>query len=98
MIDITSQDLTVVSGAGDVNWVQVGRDVATTGAAIAGGAFGAGIGGPVGAAVIGTAAVAGVGALYDKAGKPASIPSEAWNVKAGRECYFDPNNLNDICH
>lgn len=36
MIEITSQDLTVVSGAGDVNWVQVGRDVVTTGAVIAG--------------------------------------------------------------
>lgn len=47
MIEITSQDLTVVSGAGDVNWVQVGRDVVTTGAVIAGGAFGSGIGGPV---------------------------------------------------
>ncbi|WP_204352064.1 colicin V family bacteriocin, partial [Klebsiella pneumoniae] len=30
--------------------------------------------------------------------KPANLPSEAWNAAAGRECYWNPNNLNDICY
>ncbi|MET6778881.1 colicin V family bacteriocin [Klebsiella aerogenes] len=30
--------------------------------------------------------------------KPANLPSEAWNAAAGRECYWSPNNLNDICY
>lgn len=68
MKELNISDLEGISGAGDINWNQVGRDVVTTGAGVAGGAFGLGLGGPIGAGVIGTAAAAGAGALYDAAG------------------------------
>lgn len=70
MKELTASDIEIVSGAGDVDWVQVGRDVATNGAIVVGGAFGLGVAGPIGAGVLGTAAGAAVGALYDAAGNP----------------------------
>ncbi|ELH8594520.1 colicin V family bacteriocin [Salmonella enterica] len=101
MIELSTSVLSSVSGAGDINWVQAGRDVVTTGAAIAGGSFGAGLAGPVGAAVAGTAAASAAGALYDAAGnppsKPENIPSDAWNYAEGRLCEWSVLNLNDVC-
>ncbi|EEO5640168.1 hypothetical protein G6304_004623 [Salmonella enterica] len=64
---LSYNDMNSVSGAGDVNWVQVGRDVAVGGATVAGTAFGTGLAGPLGPA-IGVAIGAGVGALYDAVG------------------------------
>ncbi|WP_380183301.1 colicin V family bacteriocin [Kalamiella sp. sgz302252] len=64
---LSEAEYACVSGAGDINWVQVGRDVAVSGAVIAGTAFGTGLAGPAGPA-IGVLAGAAVGALYDYAG------------------------------
>lgn len=47
-----------VSG-GEVDWNQVGRDFVTTGAGMAGGAFGMGLGRPIGASIVGSVAAAG---------------------------------------
>ncbi|HFU4910561.1 TPA: colicin V family bacteriocin, partial [Streptococcus pyogenes] len=51
MREITLNEMNNVSGAGDVNWVDVGKTVATNGAGVVGGAFGAGLCGPVCAGV-----------------------------------------------
>ena len=64
---LSYHDMNSVSGSGDVNWVQVGRDVAVNGATVVGTAFGIGLAGPFGP-VIGVAFGAGVGALYDAVG------------------------------
>ncbi len=60
-------DINFVSGSGDVDWVQAGRDVVVGGATVAGTAFGTGLAGPFGP-LIGVAFGAGVGAMYDAAG------------------------------
>ena len=64
---LSENELSLVSGAGDVDWVQIGREVAVGGAVIAGTAFGTGLAGPAGP-VIGLAAGTAVGILYDYAG------------------------------
>jgi hypothetical protein len=64
---LSYHDMNSVSGSGDVNWVQIGRDVAVNGATVAGTAFGIGLAGPFGP-IIGVAFGAGVGALYDAVG------------------------------
>ncbi|CAI2149883.1 colicin V family bacteriocin [Serratia fonticola] len=74
---LSFDEINMVSGAGNVNWEQAGREVAVGGATIAGTAFGTGLAGPLGPA-IGLAAGVAVGALYDAAGnQKASGP--AWN-------------------
>lgn len=64
---LSYNDMNSVSGAGDVNWVQVGRDISVGGAIAVGTVFGTGLAGPFGPA-IGVAFGAGVGALYDAVG------------------------------
>lgn len=81
MRTLSFDEINLVSGAGNVNWEQVGRDVAVGGATVAGTAFGTGLAGPLGPA-IGIAAGAAVGALYDAAGNPKAngpVMGPAWN-------------------
>lgn len=68
MREITLNEMNNVSGAGDVNWVDVGKTVATNGAGVIGGAFGAGLCGPVCAGAFAVGSSAAVAALYDAAG------------------------------
>lgn len=78
---LSFDEINLVSGAGNVNWEQAGREVAVGGATIAGTAFGTGLAGPLGPA-IGLASGVAVGALYDAAGnQTASGPAvgPAWN-------------------
>lgn len=105
MRELSINETSIISGAGS----DTGRDVAVALGGLAGG-FVAGPAGAAAGTVAGGAVYdyasthtatssmspSGLGGTLQQ--KPASIPSEAWNVKAGRECYFDPNNLNDICH
>ncbi|WP_409161738.1 colicin V family bacteriocin [Pectobacterium sp. B2J-2] len=68
MKELTLDELSMVSGAGEVDWNQVGRDFAVGGATVAGAAFGTGLAGPVGGAIIGVTVGTGVGALWDWVG------------------------------
>ncbi|MGK4801951.1 colicin V family bacteriocin [Escherichia coli] len=104
MREITLNEMNNVSGAGDVNWVDVGKTVATNGAGVIGGAFGAGLCGPVCAGAFAVGSSAAVAALYDAAGnsnsakqKPEGLPPETWNYAEGRMCNWSPNNLSDVC-
>lgn len=64
MRELNYNDINFVPGAGDVDWVQVGRDFSVGGATVAGTVFGTGLAGPLGPA-IGVLCGVGVGALYD---------------------------------
>ncbi|HBJ6433238.1 TPA: colicin V family bacteriocin [Salmonella enterica subsp. enterica serovar Veneziana] len=77
MREITLKQMNHISGAGDVNWVDVGKTVATNGAGIVAGAFGTGLCGPVCGGIFAVGGSAAVGALYDAAGNSSSTSSSS---------------------
>ncbi|MFZ4834412.1 colicin V family bacteriocin [Rouxiella sp. Mn2063] len=83
MKKLTINQMNAVLGTGDVNWVQVGRDVVTDGAGVAGGAFGLGLGGPIGAGFGAVAASAGAGVIYDAAGNTTTSSTATSNSSSG---------------
>lgn len=86
MREITLNEMNNVSGAGDVNWVDVGKTVATNGAGVIGGAFGAGLCGPVCAGAFAVGSSAAVAALYDAAGNLSPPGSRSARPRRQSEC------------
>lgn len=105
MKELTNKHLKMVSGAGG----DIGREIAQGIGAGAGTFLGGGPGALVGQIAGGQVydwastktpdpamSPSGLGGTLQQ--KPADLPSEAWNAKAGRECYWDPFNDNDVCY
>ncbi|EEJ6140707.1 microcin [Salmonella enterica subsp. enterica serovar Urbana] len=101
MREISQQELFLAFGAGesDPN-TQLLKDMGTNMA------WGATLGAPGG---LGTAALGAAGGAIQTVGQglidhgPVNVPvpvliNPNWNSKAGRECYWSPNNLNDVCY
>ncbi|HBQ1806425.1 colicin V family bacteriocin [Klebsiella aerogenes] len=105
MKELTNKQLGMVSGAGGDIGREIAQGIGAGAGTFVGGTPGAITGGIAGGQVYDWAATktpdpamspSGLGGTLKQ--KPANLPSEAWNATAGRECYWSPNNLNDICY